>query len=255
MANLSSATDLRDSVEQLQNYCIARATGGVDDSQYEVLRKRILSHPTAKDLLPSFVRNCRDSFQFWQFIKYQFPRYAERRTFIWEEFRVLLDHLESLNRSPSDEGVGEILPELNSDYVHSIWQRALERRVTEPDGAITLARTLLESVCKHILDEAGESYGNETDLPRLYRLTSEYLSIAPSQHSLQIFKQILGGCTAVVEGLGALRNRVSDAHGQGRQAIKPAPRHAELAVNLAGAMAMFLVSTWLERQEAAKRRA
>jgi hypothetical protein len=30
--------------------------------------------------------------------------------------------------------------------------------------------------------------------------------------------------------------------------IKPKPRHAELVVNLAGAMASFLVSTWDERQ-------
>jgi hypothetical protein len=73
------------------------------------------------------------------------------------------------------------------------------------------------------------------------------LGIAPSQRTEQIFKQILGGCTSVVEGLGALRNRVSDAYGQGLNKIKPASRHAELAVNLAGSMALFLISTWDSR--------
>ncbi|WP_448090692.1 abortive infection family protein [Pseudomonas azerbaijanoccidentalis] len=29
-----------------------------------------------------------------------------------------------------------------------------------------------------------------------------------------MFKQFLGGCPAVIEGLGALRNRLSDAHGK-----------------------------------------
>ena len=80
-----------------------------------------------------------------------------------------------------------------------------------------------------------------SDLPGLCKMT------AKSQHRTQStfgsFKQILGGCTAVVEGLGALRNRLSDAHGQGKRPVKPAPRHAELAVNLAGAVAMFLVAT------------
>ncbi|MHC4177908.1 MAG: abortive infection family protein [Planctomycetota bacterium] len=245
-------SELRDIVEKLQNVCVARATGGGDDSSYERYRSELLSDPFIKGRVPRFIRNCRDSPQFWQYIKYKFSKYSERRTHIWSAFRPLLDQLESLDRSPSDATVGDILPELNSDYVHAIWERALERRVNDPEGAVTLSRTLLESVCKHILDEAGESYPNDADLPRLYRLTSEQLTVAPSQHSAQVFKQILGGCTAVVEGLGALRNRVGDAHGQGRRPVKPAPRHAELAVNLAGTMAMFLVSTWLARQEASQ---
>jgi hypothetical protein len=65
-----------------------------------------------------------------------------------------------------------------------------------------------------------------------------------SQHTEPIFKQILGGCTSVVEGLGALRNRLSDSHGKGLKRVKPDTRHAELAVNLAGSMATFLVETW-----------
>jgi hypothetical protein len=35
---------------------------------------------------------------------------------------------------------------------------------------------------------------------------------------------------------------------QGKLAIKPKSRHAELVVNLAGIMASFLVSTWDEHQ-------
>jgi hypothetical protein len=48
--------------------------------------------------------------------------------------------------------------------------------------------------------------------------------------------------------LAAIRNRVGDAHGQGRRPVKPKSRHAELAVNLAGTMASFLVSTWMDRK-------
>jgi hypothetical protein len=64
-----------------------------------------------------------------------------------------------------------------------------------------------------------------------------------------LFRQILGGCQTVVEGLGALRNRHSDAHGKGITATRPAARHAELAVNLAGTMATFLLQTWESRKE------
>jgi hypothetical protein len=102
-------------------------------------------------------------------------------------------------------------------------------------------------VCKHILDEYGIAYDEKDDLPKLYGLTAEQLKLSPSQHTEQIFKQILGGCKSVVEGLGALRNKLSDAHGKGKKSAKPSPRHAELAVNLAGSMATFIVSTWEKR--------
>jgi hypothetical protein len=135
------------------------------------------------------------------------------------------------------------LQKFDAETIHQIWLRAMDRRETDPEGAITLARTLLETVCKHILDEHKVPYESDSDLPGLYKMAAKSLNIAPSQHSEPVFKQILGGCTAVVEGLGALRNRLSDAHGQGKRPVKPASRHAELAVNLCGAVAMFLVAT------------
>ncbi|WP_368854819.1 abortive infection family protein [Methylosinus sp. Ce-a6] len=60
---------------------------------------------------------------------------------------------------------------------------------------------------------------------------------------------MLGNRQSVVNHLGAIRNKIGDAHGRGRRPVKPKPRHAELAVNLAGTMASFLVSTWKERSD------
>jgi len=110
-----------------------------------------------------------------------------------------------------------------------------------------MARTLLESVCKHVLEESGAVVVDSPDISKLYQQTAKMLNLGPSQHIEQVFKQILGGCIAVVEGLGALRNRLSDAHETGRSGVRPAPRHAELAVNLAGALAVFLLATWEAR--------
>ncbi|MEG1118584.1 MAG: abortive infection family protein, partial [Janthinobacterium sp.] len=87
------------------------------------------------------------------------------------------------------------------------------------------------------------------DMNKLYRQTAECLNIAPTQHTEKVFKQILGGCTAIIEGLAAVRNRLSDSHGKGKAAVKPSARHAELAVNLAGTMAVFLLATWEARGE------
>jgi hypothetical protein len=242
---------LVEKVETLQNMLVATATGGSSDSGYEELRREVLTHALTKGGLPKFVHTCRDLSQFWQFIKHKYGTYAERRQYIWAEFRPLLDALESRPNSPVQPSDEQVLSKLSGEAVQTVWHRALERRISDPEGAITSARGLLETVCKHILDDASVTYDDNADLPKLYRLTSEALNIAPSQHTEQVFKQILGGCTSVVEGLGALRNRLGDAHGGGKQRVKPAPRHAQLAVNLAGAMTSFLVATWEARKNAA----
>ena len=233
----------------LQNLLIARATGnGGDDEVYTELRREFSSETQLSELLPKFVRTCRDLGSFWEWIKYEKPTYAERRVLIRTAFEPLLDHLEGRNSAPLDAGASETLSTFDADGVHKIWEKALARRQADPEGAITAARTLLETVCKHVIEEEGSSYNDKDDLPKLYSDASKLLNIAPSQHTEEVFKQILGGCTSVVIGLGTLRNRVSDSHGQGKRAIKPAPRHAQLAVNLAGAMATFLIETWSSKR-------
>ncbi|MGH2901830.1 MAG: abortive infection family protein, partial [Solirubrobacteraceae bacterium] len=123
------------------------------------------------------------------------------------------------------------------------WRRALVRRDADPDGAITAARSMLESVLKTVLDDRNQPYDEGTDLPKLFKLVQKELDLAPASQTEDQFRAILGACSTVVQGLGSSRNKVGDAHGQGRSGYRAAPRHAALAVNLAGAMAMFLVKT------------
>jgi len=238
-------------VEALQNLLVSHATGGGGDyGDYEELRRELLNNPLTGTGLPRFVHTCRNLAQFWQFIKFRLRSYAERREYIWEEFRPLIESVEARTNAPLLPSDQQVLSRLSPESVQTVWQRALERRISDPEGAITSARGLLETVCKHILDDLAVRYDDAADLPKLYRLTSESLNIAPSQHTAQVFKQILGGCTSVVEGLAALRNRLGDAHGGGRSRVRPAPRHAQLAVNLAGSMTSFLVATWEARKNA-----
>lgn len=247
---MDNAPELLKKVETLQNMMISRATGGtIDYNTYADLREELLAEPLIKNRLPRFVETCRDVGQFWSFIKTKFGKYQERSEYIWNEFRPVFEMLEGRSVSPVDDVASIMLSNFDVEHVHRIWQRALERRSNDPEGAITLARTLLETVCKHILDERNVGYEHDVDLPKLYYLTAEQLQLAPNQHSEAIFRQVLGGCQTVVNGLSAVRNRLSDAHGQGKRPIKPAPRHAELAVNLAGTVATFLVATWAVRNE------
>ena len=246
-------TDQAERALALQEMLVSRARGGpAIERDYRELRHEFMNQADTTSLLPPFVRICRTLDTFWGWIKAQASTYEGRSVLIRQNFAPMLDYLEGRTRAPPDHSISEALVSFDEQGVHTAWEKALGRRIDDPDGAITAAKTLLETVCKTILEAKGPGeYAPHDDLPKLYFKTAEYLNLAPSQHTEDAFKAILGGCQTVVNNLGTLRYRIGDAHGQGRNAIRPSQRHAALAVNLAGAMATFLVQTHIER--AAKR--
>ncbi|MFZ8631725.1 abortive phage resistance protein, partial [Klebsiella quasipneumoniae subsp. similipneumoniae] len=146
-------TDL-ERAESLQNQLISIATGGPGlPYEYQELRRYFVDSPVYNSLIPSFIKTNRNTDQFWQFIKYEFSTYADRRQYIWGEFQELMDYLEGKNKAPADEDISDVLKRFDENGVHNVWIKALERRHADPEGAITSARTLLETVCKHILDD------------------------------------------------------------------------------------------------------
>ncbi|MTW18783.1 hypothetical protein GJ689_21515 [Rhodoplanes serenus] len=145
--------------------------------------------------------------------------------------------------APADPGISAVLAHFDEAGVHADWAKALDRRDRDPAGAITMARTLIENTCRTVLAKAGQEPPVGAELTVLYRQAAKVLRLAPDDHTEEAFKRILGSCQNVVETLATLRNRLGDAHG-GPGRGRPAPRHAQLAVNLAGAMATFLVATW-----------
>ena len=112
---------------------------------------------------------------------------------------------------PADEIISKALISFDESGVHDAWQKALDRRTSDPEGAITAAKTLLETVCKHIIDKVDATYGDKDDLPKLYNAAAECLNLAPSQHTEKVFKSILGNCQTVVGNLAALRNKLGDS--------------------------------------------
>jgi hypothetical protein len=151
--------------------------------------------------------------------------------------------------TPGATAAGTALAKLTDwTAVTKAWQAALGKVSSDPEGAITATRTMLESICKHICDERAAAYDDGWDLARLYKAAASSMEIAPDQHSEQIIKQILTGVTTVVAGLAAMRNTLSDAHGKGKRSVRPAPRHAKLAVNSGFAIAGFLIDTHVEKK-------
>lgn len=251
-------TNRFDNALRLRSIITDLGTGGqMDNIEFRLLRADFFDDSSAKRLLPSFVRASLTDDDVWAYLK-DFHTgegaYAARRKHIAIAFQPLLEFL-SDSGAPADAGVSATLTHYDADGVSDIWQKALDRRKTDPEGAITAARALLEATCKHILEDAKLEVSDKWDLPKLYSEASRAMNLAPSQHTEDMFKRILGGCQAVVENLGGLRNKISDAHGGGRKKVRPAERHAALAVNLAGSMCMFLIETWTVQQAKARAKA
>lgn len=84
-----------DKANYMVNLLVAHATGNpADTTEYEELRQELLSDQQIALLIPSFVRTNRNLSSFWGFIKGKYGTYAERRTYLSQEFTPLLDMLE-----------------------------------------------------------------------------------------------------------------------------------------------------------------
>lgn len=251
MSVLDELPDDYERADALVHILIDRATGGSpSDDEFLLLRRHFVDHPDWSSLLPRWFPSKRSVGQFWQYIKAKFPTYAERRQYLWEEFNPLLARLETGAATPAEGDIEGGLGAFTSEEVSRSWRRMVNRVSTDPEGAITASRHLIETVLKHILDERLIPYDDERiELPELFKKVQTELLLAPEQHQEQVFKQILGGCSGIVNGLGTMRNKLGDAHGRSAHRVRPLPRHARLAVNLAGSMALFLTDTHFAKKE------
>jgi hypothetical protein len=240
--------------QMLESILLSACEGKREESHaYHALRQVFTWDDDLAKRLPDFVRTSRTLDSFWAFIKPKSATWAGRRQIVRDGFIPLFEHLEGAAKVPVDEVADDALASFDAAGVHAVWRKAVARRHSDPDGAITSARTLLETICKRVLDKEGIEYDEGADLPTLYKATATALTLHPTQHTEDTFKRILGGCTNIVESLGTLRNKIGDAHGKGGRPVKVLPRHAQLAVNMAGAAAVFIAETWLDRQNSKPR--
>lgn len=124
-----------------------------------------------------------------------------------------------------------------------------QQKIVEEDyyGAITNARTLIESVCSFILKEKGiAETDSKGDLMKLLKQVQQTIKLNSDAYSEEPFKKILNGATNIIDGIGAIRNVHSDAHGTKiTKRYKIDKRHAILTINLALAISQYLYMTFL----------
>lgn len=244
----------RGRVEALLELLLAQATGaGADDALYARLRRELLTDPAVGPRIPRYVRMALDLGQFWEWVRDQRPSYAGRRELIWTDFGPILDHVARLDAAPAAAGTVPLAAPamLDAAAARAEWLRALGRRGSDPAGAVVAACTLLERACKQVLDRCRIDHPVGADLTTLYGLAAAALELAPSRHAADGVGRLFESCYTVVDGLAAERSRLGDATRQRWGPARPAAPFAELAVNLAGSVALLLVDTLEARGDAA----
>jgi|GEM_PF-1715090 len=118
------------------------------------------------------------------------------------------------------------------------------------DGAITNARSLVEDVItKDIYKQiTGEELKSKGDLVKDYNEMRNLLNLAARKDVEDSFKQITSGLSSIINGIAAIRNKMSDGHSRD---VKPLKHHAKLVVNSAKVAVDFLYDV-LEYQKQRK---
>lgn len=125
--------------------------------------------------------------------------------------------------------------------------RAIEDAIERvPDFAFDLAKTLVESVCKTILEDIGRPADPKWDAPKIMKETTTFLSMTPSGHpnaakAQESIAKTLNGLNTTVQGLCELRNDYGLAsHGRDGFSARLDLRQATLAAQAADTIVSFL---------------
>jgi hypothetical protein len=138
------------------------------------------------------------------------------------------------------------VPKIDNEFIRENLDKC-DRKIAEGDnsGAITNARTLLETILLYIYREIkGEDFNFNGDLNKLYKEVSNTLKFSKDKKIEQSIKQVLGGISTVINGIAGISNKLGDRHGKLNEQYKPGKSMAILVVNATKTLSEFLVSAY-----------
>jgi hypothetical protein len=154
--------------------------------------------------------------------------------------------------APIDELASYRLAHKKYDALYDLWAKSVLRIDHDTTGALSLATAIIEDVSKFVLQQFGASIVKAPSIQVLFNDALRLLELSPAVQAETALKSISQSCVNVVQNVAYLRNKFGDAHGHGAPSGGFGKRHAELALNLAGSLACFIVAS-LEATLASKK--
>ena len=136
------------------------------------------------------------------------------------------------------------LERVSFEYIHEQINKC-NNKIAEKDfdGAVTNARTLIESICLFILESKTKTKQDyDGNLIKLYKVIATILNLSPGDYEEGNIRQILSGVFSIINGVSGLRNTDGDSHGTSpsKTTFRIDERHAILTVNLAKTITEYL---------------
>ena len=148
------------------------------------------------------------------------------------------------------DGAREVLEEFPAAVQIRHQVEAIEEAIgrRQPAVAFDMAKTLIETTCKTVLNDKGVQHDDQWECPKLLKETLKQLQLVPDEHATasaasESLRRVGQGLATAVQGLCELRNHEGAAsHGRDAFATTLGPVQAELAARAADAVVRFLWS-------------
>jgi Abortive infection C-terminus len=178
------------------------------------------------------------------------------RQFVIRQFEPVRTHLADLRTRDGLDIREDLIAKLRDpDSIREHLDRLQRNRRIEqsdPPLAIGIAKELVESTAKTVLQERGFDVNEKDDLPALVKKAQEALGLHPSAaragpDGTDALKRTLGGLANIALGLGELRN-LGYGTGHGPKGKRPGlrTRHAQLALNSAVTWCNAMLDTFAD---------
>ena len=148
--------------------------------------------------------------------------------------------------------LAKIAAQFDADYLRQQIIRMEEAVESDPALAIGTAKELIETCCKTILEQRGESFAKDPDMPELTKAVFRQLKMTRDDvpdaiEGAEAIKRVLSNLGAVSNELARLRNLYGTGHGKLADAPGLSSRHAKLAVGSAATLVRFLFESHTEQ--------
>ena len=155
------------------------------------------------------------------------------------------------NSNPTKDSAEYLIAEFSDTYLSQQIAK-MEIEVSEdPTAAIGLAKNLIESCCKTILDNSHVKRNQSWDMPTLFSKTCKSITFVPDnvtskKEAVESVNTILEHLKDLVSAIAKLRNYFGNGHGKAATYIGLETHHARFAVNSSITIVRFLWDCYKE---------
>ena len=175
-------------------------------------------------------------------------RYNDKYPQLYQKCKAVVDRLDGSTVAIA-QTAQNLKSKFSSDYLSRQIDLMVQMQVSDPTNAIGMAKELIESCCKTILDEKGIVYTKNDDVPQLADKTMNALNLLPANvqstdRGAEAIKAVLGNLRAIPTKLAEIRNPFGSGHGKSASFKGLEVRHAKLAVGSSITFVDFIWSTY-----------